>query len=244
MYTAYASAIVLQQLRPYDYWNGVGNASVTVTNPLWTTCNDNGVTFRNQTTIWLSNVSTLGSVTAGLLVLSAPVDINDTARYRLVPTFSSDSSTVISETTTALANIVISAGFRISSTVNNTELNSLGFDKKHIEGFAAYGYRNTGITDWLSNVVLSVYAIIALFHIACLFGGHGSSESWETIEELTALAQKLRPVPNTLSNTCAGTKVERTFRPNMRVRVVRCNTEELEQNEQGQPAYKVVLRSY
>jgi len=66
-----------------------------------------------------------------------------------------------------------------------------------------YAYNLRGTSLRLSCVVLFIYVLVALIHIGFSFWTGLSSQSWDTVSEVTALAMQSQPSRH-LKNTCAG----------------------------------------
>ena len=67
-----------------------------------------------------------------------------------------------------------------------------------------YAWRATATTDYLSIAVVLTYVCIALAHVLWVLVRRRSSNAWERLEDLLALAHSSQPEPSILQNTCAG----------------------------------------
>jgi hypothetical protein len=83
----------------------------------------------------------------------------------------------------------------------------------NINGYA-YHWRSTA--NALSCFVLGVYCLVAIFHIMFALKTGLSSQSWDTISEIVALAMQSRPTER-LRNTCAGIVTTSVFENFVRV---------------------------
>lgn len=76
--------------------------------------------------------------------------------------------------------------------------------------FTGYVMATVGWVDYLCVVVLLIHILIAICHTIWVIVFNQSSEAWDTIPELVALAQKSPPPPESvLRNTCAGIRTLR-----------------------------------
>ena len=94
---------------------------------------------------------------------------------------------------------------------------------------------------YLSITVLSIHLFIAITHsIIIIYSGH-TSESWDSITQLIALAYKTLPSSHTLENCGAGIMLLRTLRQN--VKVVAVDEGEGEDRDRNDRAQRVQLIS-
>jgi hypothetical protein len=85
-----------------------------------------------------------------------------------------------------------------------------------------YAYNIRGATMVLSCVVLLCYCFLAGVHSVFVLMKRSSSNSWDSVSEVTALAMQSQPTER-LRNTCAGISTTRVF-SNL-VKVVRTGTD-------------------
>ncbi|KAF7532671.1 hypothetical protein G7054_g7735 [Neopestalotiopsis clavispora] len=77
--------------------------------------------------------------------------------------------------------------------------------------FTGYTMSLTNWFDWFSAALLLLHAAIALVHtVRCLLERE-TSEAWDTIPELLALAKQSRPEPKILDNTSVGIRAMSTM---------------------------------
>jgi len=81
-----------------------------------------------------------------------------------------------------------------------------------------YAYKAQAITDWLAVTVLLIHLVFALGHTIYAVTTGRTSECWDTLPELLALAQQSRPSNKALKNTSAGISRIQTFKQRARVR--------------------------
>ncbi|OAL39561.1 hypothetical protein AYO20_00958 [Fonsecaea nubica] len=86
--------------------------------------------------------------------------------------------------------------------------------KMEITGFAL----KKSLAGALSMVVLLAHIVLAIGHIAFVMAKRQSSDSWDSISELVALAQNSRPAYVALANTAAGIRQQRTYGRLARIR--------------------------
>jgi len=86
-----------------------------------------------------------------------------------------------------------------------------------VEVFAeGWAYNSRGKAAKMSCIVLAVYAILALFHIGFTVWTGMTSQAWDTLSEVIALAMQSRPT-ETLRNTSAGITTATVFTQMVRV---------------------------
>jgi len=104
-----------------------------------------------------------------------------------------------------------------------------------INGWAYYWQGD--ITVILSCVVLFIYCLIALSHIIFALITGLSSQSWDTIAEITALAMQSQPT-EVLRNTSAGIETISIFKNFVKVGKTGRRGQQLELIFEGDKSYK------
>ncbi len=79
-----------------------------------------------------------------------------------------------------------------------------------------YAYNMRGATMVLSCIVLLSYSILVGVHSAFVLTKRSSSNAWDSVSEVTALAMQSQPT-EVLKNTCAGISSTKVFRNLVRV---------------------------
>lgn len=87
----------------------------------------------------------------------------------------------------------------------------------------AWAYKASKVTDYLSIGVLLAHLILAVAHIAYVLITHHSSSTWDSQEEMLALALTSQP-PSAMADTCAGIERFGTMEHVVRVRALRACT--------------------
>ncbi|KAF3016510.1 hypothetical protein E8E14_011095 [Neopestalotiopsis sp. 37M] len=78
--------------------------------------------------------------------------------------------------------------------------------------FTGWTMSLTNWFDWFSAALLLLHALIALIHTLRCLKQHETSEAWDTIPELLALAKQSPPQSNILKNTSVGIRATSTMR--------------------------------
>jgi hypothetical protein len=73
-----------------------------------------------------------------------------------------------------------------------------------------YAYSSKGATMILSCIVLLAYCVLAGVHSVFVIFTKTSSNAWDSVSEVTALAMQSQPT-EVLKNTCAGISTTRIF---------------------------------